>query len=417
LPTSLRKSLKSDTYKVVRDSSLDFIGEAYATIYPNLHRYPATMIPQLGIALLDRLELSASSLMDPYCGSGSSFAAGVHAGFKDLHGYDLNPLAALISKVKFTKIPINKCRHALDELRSAIHSLKVDESDPSALPNITNSSYWFSQQAMWNLAAIQAVLAKVEDQAFRDLATLAFSETIRDVSYTRNNEFKLYRIPPEKLKDHNPDVKTVFLVHLERISTIYLERYLPSLSNVKVRVTGAAYKPDGRKHDVVLTSPPYGDSRTTVAYGQFSTLTNEWLGISTARKIDGLLMGGKRATELLSTGILASEISAIAEVDKKRALEVSAFYEDLGASISSVAEAIKEDGYSIYIVGNRRVKDVQLSTDQFIAEQFEIAGLSHVVTYERAISSKSMPAVNSPSNKSGVTRGTMTQEFIVICKK
>ena len=128
-------------------------------------------------------------------------------------------------------------------------------------------------------------------------------------------------------------------------------------------------------------------------------------------------MGGKRATELLSNGFLASEISAISSVDEKRALEVSAFYEDLGASIFTVAEGIKEGGYSIYIVGNRRVKDVQLSTDQFIAEQFEIAGLSHVVTYERVISSKSMPAVNSPSNKSGVTRGTMTQEFIVICKK
>lgn len=409
--------MKSDRYEVVRDSSLDFIGQAYATIYPNLHRYPATMIPQLGIALLERFKLKGSSLLDPYCGSGSSFAAGIHTGFNNLYGCDLNPLAALISKVKFTRIPASECRRVLDALQTTIRNMKVRKSDLRNIPDITNVTYWFSQDAIWNLATIQGVLETIENQAIHDLATLAFSETIRDVSYTRNNEFKLYRIPPEKLNDHNPDVKAVFLSHLQRISIIYLEKYLPSLRNVKITVSVAAFKPDGRKHDVVLTSPPYGDSRTTVAYGQFSTLTNEWLGITEARKIDGRLMGGKRATQLHSTSVLTPQIAQIAVVDEKRALEVSAFYDDLGSSIEAVAQSIKDDGYSIYIVGNRRVKDVQLSTDQFIAQQFESAGLAHVVTYERVISSKSMPAVNSPSNKSGVTRGTMTQEFIVICKK
>ena len=39
---------------------------------------------------------------------------------------------------------------------------------------------------------------------------------------------------------------------------------------------------------------PYGDSRTTVAYGQFSTLSNEWIGFPNSRKIDSQLMGGKK---------------------------------------------------------------------------------------------------------------------------
>ena len=45
--------------------------------------------------------------------------------------------------------------------------------------------------------------------------------------------------------------------------------------------------------DIILTSPPYGDSRTTVAYGQFSTFINEWLGFKEARKLDKQLLGGK----------------------------------------------------------------------------------------------------------------------------
>ena len=37
---------------------------------------------------------------------------------------------------------------------------------------------------------------------------------------------------------------------------------------------------------LVITSPPYGDSQTTVAYGQFSRLSSEWIGFPNARKID-----------------------------------------------------------------------------------------------------------------------------------
>lgn len=46
-----------------------------------------------------------------------------------------------------------------------------------------------------------------------------------------------------------------------------------------------------RSFDLVLTSPPYGDSRTTVAYGQFSRLSLRWLGID--EYVDRTSLGGK----------------------------------------------------------------------------------------------------------------------------
>lgn len=66
---------------------------------------------------------------------------------------------------------------------------------------------------------------------------------------------------------------------------------------------------------------------------------------------------------------------------------------------------------------NRCVKGIILPTDQFIAEQFELNGLKHLVTYERLIGNKSMPLKNSPSNITGKRMGTMTKEYIVICRK
>jgi hypothetical protein len=58
-----------------------------------------------------------------------------------------------------------------------------------------------------------------------------------------------------------------------------------------------------------------------------------------------------------------------------------------------------------------------LPTDQFIAEKFEENGFKHLFTYERLLGNKAMPLQNSPSNKVGERKGTMTKEYIVICEK
>jgi len=222
----------------------------------------------------------------------------------------------------------------------------------------------------------------------------------------------------EDLLHFNPDVISVYLKKLEDAIVLYTYFYFPKINEkVNVNVQYSTFKPQDEYYDVVLTSPPYGDSRTTVAYGQFSTLSNEWLGIDYARKIDGMLMGGVKSKQNIKNGFIADFISEIDKVDNKRALEISAFYKDLDNSIQRVAKSIRKGGKSVYVVGNRTVKNVLLPTDQFIAEKFEQNGLKHLFTYERALSSKSMPSRNSPTNEAGKTVNTMLWEYIVVCEK
>ena len=105
--------------------------------------------------------------------------------------------------------------------------------------------------------------------------------------------------------------------------------------------------------DIVVTSPPYGDSRTTVAYGQYSRLANEWLGFKDANKIDRILMGGekKKHIPVFKSGILNDVIDTIQKEDKERALDVISFYEDYEKSIKNVSDTIKKGGFACYVVG------------------------------------------------------------------
>jgi DNA modification methylase len=216
----------------------------------------------------------------------------------------------------------------------------------------------------------------------------------------------------------NPDVLGVYLKKLQDVIEIYITAYFPKLTpKTKVTINYSQFNDAEDSFDLVLTSPPYGDSRTTVAYGQFSTLANEWIGIDYARKVDKMLMGGSQTKSLYNQGLITDYIQAIAVNNEKRALEVSAFYVDLEKSIDQVAKSVKKGGKIIYVVGNRTVKNIQLPTDQFIAEKFEQNGFRHLITYERLLSNKAMPSKNSPTNESGNTVNTMLYEYIVISEK
>lgn len=406
-------------YQITRNSKYDFIGQSYASVYPNLHKYPATMLPQIGIEILKELNIEKGKLLDPYCGSGSSFVAGLDCGITEMYGFDINPLAVLISRTKFTKIDLPKVKLYRQRLRNAIYECVKKEDDLKNIktPNFYNVRFWFSEAVLKNLSVIKYFLDKIKNKNIKRIFLTPFSETIRECSYTRNHEFKLYKMKPEDILNFNPDVFVTYFDKLNKTIKVYEENYLPHLVSAEITIGYRVFNRREKYYDLVLTSPPYGDSKTTVAYGQFSMFSNEWLGIDYARKIDCMLMGGRSTKNLYKKGIIADYISRISKLSYTRALQISSFYQDLENSIHEVADSVKKGGKIIYVVGNRRVKNIQLPTDQFIAEKFEEKNFKHLFTYERMLGNKAMPLKNSPTNKKNQRVSTMTQEYIVVCAK
>ena len=87
-------------YDSYYNKKYDFKEITYSKSFPNLHKYPAAMLPQIGIEILKELNIKNGKLLDPYCGSGSSFISALESNIFDFEGYDYNPLAILICKVK-----------------------------------------------------------------------------------------------------------------------------------------------------------------------------------------------------------------------------------------------------------------------------------------------------------------------------
>ena len=159
------------------------------------HSYPAMMIPQVARRIIEIYGKNATLLFDPYCGTGTSL---VEANLKGINaiGTDLNPLARLIAQAKTTKIDGKALDKYLYDFTNYLFSKSFKEEDYSTitLPCITNIDIWFSKSVQYKLAIIfNYIIQKIDNVFIQTFFKVAFSETIRETSNTKNGEFKLVR--------------------------------------------------------------------------------------------------------------------------------------------------------------------------------------------------------------------------------
>lgn len=398
-------------FKRIRNENLDFKNTPASTGVYGIHPYPA----MFHFLLVRKLILDFSNenglIMDPFMGSGVTAVESI-VNRRNFIGYDINPLAVMITRVRATPIPQKKLLENLDEIESIYNKSQTEFVD------FHNIHYWFDEDIIGQLSKLRRAIFSIKDEKIKDFYKVVFSETVRRVSKTRYNEFKLLR---KKNEEININVQKTFreisLKNIGLLSSFY-KKY-PIIESRMILEAKNILEDDKMEDgcvDLVVTSPPYGDSKTTVAYGQFSRLSLRWLGFD--ENVDKMSLGNskKEISYDLPSKTFYSVLEKIANKDEKRVKEVFSFYKDLYASIKVIASKIKKEGFVCFVVGNRKVKGEELPTDKISVDFFESMGFFHQETMVRAISNKRMPIKNAPSNIKGEKDYTMRHEYIVILK-
>lgn len=458
----------------------DFKNEDTKELTHGIHTYPAVMVYPISRNILKIMMKyqKLHVLMDPFMGSGTCLVEGILAGMDTVYGTDLNPLARLISKVKTKHLHYADVRNSVNLLKEKINEEYINYSlligniyqfikeknidiaekqtvkegwganAPEILkeyinrynmglniPEFNNIGFWFVPNAIIELQIIKNCILEIRDENIRDFIWVAFSEVTRVVSNRRNGEFKMYRMEPAKVRGFKPDVKKEFFETLEgnveRMHKFY-DICDAKTKETKVHIlnndTRMLQDVPNNCVDIVVTSPPYGDSRTTVAYGEFSRVSLQWADLDELTDkqimdIDKSLVGGTKFRNgfeyHLHSNSLKESLDKILkdEKNKERAGDVFSFYKDLQDCIRSITNKCKINSYQFWVVGNRTVKSEKLITSEIIIEMGQSYGLEHVCTIGRNISNKVMPSLNSPTNEAGKKAATMTNEHIVVLRK
>lgn len=383
-----------------------------------IHSYPARMIPQVAKKLIEKYSKPGDVILDPFCGSGGVLAE-AKVSERYAIGLDINPLACFLAKVKTTPIDPRKLEHTLNEL---VRKLYNRENEEIELPRFFNIEYWFKEETIRELSIIKREIKEINEKDIRDFFLASFSKTVREVSLIKHNEYKLYRISKEKIGNYNPNTFKIFIEN--SISNIKrMEEFFKKSGSFPSLVLLANTKKiplDNGSINLIVTSPPYGDSKTTVAYGQFSRYSSLWLGFdeSLVRNVDNDGLGGKeRNIKGFNSPTLEKTVNEVSKKNIKRAKILKSFFMDLGLCISEMERVLSKNGQACIVIGNRTVSRVKIPTDLIIAEIGKEEGLEHSNTFYRRIPTKCIPWDNAPENISGNKGETIARESIIILKK
>ncbi|MBF0556903.1 MAG: hypothetical protein HQK96_20505 [Nitrospirae bacterium] len=398
--------------KVVnRDESLDFGGIRAGEGVNSIHAYPAMFHSRLVRQLIGSYSAESDYVLDPFMGSGVSAVESGVMGRKFV-GFDINPLAVLIAKVRTTPIKKDILFNTLENINRQYYDVMPN---PPVFPNI---NFWFTPERIMSISKIITLIDSIDDEDVQRFYKVTLSETIRAVSQTKPNEFKLVRrkkpcqLDTIKLFTINSFKNIKFLDDYYKLNKITHD---PDIQLVNTLTDDIPL--EDNSISLLITSPPYGDSQTTVAYGQFSRLSLQWLNLP--YDSDKKSLGCKRITinSGVSSPTLYMILSLVSKQDLNRSMHVFSFYYDIFQCMKRIISKIKIGGYIVFVVGNRTVKGTQLPTDIICVEMLGSLGCSHMETRVRLIGNKRMPSKNSPTNITGEKAPTMKYEYVVVCKR
>ncbi|MGG0753392.1 DNA methyltransferase [Brevibacillus laterosporus] len=300
--------------------NLDYSGENnYASFLPaksNIHSYPAKAVPEMVSDLLKNVneQYKIKSVLDPFVGSGTTALETKYLGL-DFYGSDLNPLAILISRTKV--LTLSNANYIIKTIKSFLDVLKerYNSTEEINIVTFSNIEYWFKETNIREFSYLKENIKcflegknRINRESYALILCTAFSSTIRMCSLSRNSEFKLYRMSPSDINRFNVNAIDLFVDNvnnlfemLKKTSDIYKDKV-----NIQIELDNAKKLEflKEKKVDFILTSPPYGDSRSTVAYGQFSRLSLQWMSDLICKYLnikvytdncDEYLLGGKKS--------------------------------------------------------------------------------------------------------------------------
>ncbi|MFZ1413748.1 MAG: hypothetical protein WAS73_04100 [Defluviicoccus sp.] len=387
---------------------------------------------ELALDLVRRYVPEGAKVLDPFCGTGRLLAAAESAAVRV--GVDVNPLAWLLTTAKLSSSAPGALGSIADDLRLAKRKALFGVDMMTSGRQVE----WFAPEVRLELGRIVAWInaLKVPDSE-RRLVAAALSATVRDVSFARQSGWKLHRRTSEER---------------ERFSACPWERLERRLRYCEAELLRAGIAP-GRSHvalgpvvalrsqdhpvrahglyDVVLTSPPYGDSRTTVQYGAASALCLSVVAqidglqhlAATGGEIDARCLGGAAAGEGRQEAIDLHRYWAGAR-DGRRARAVARFLSQYSVAWDAIADCMKPGGTAVLVVGRRSTGGRRVRLDEFTVDHLQTRGFELVHRTSRGLRQKRSPRhVNrfgrsaSPEMRERGAVVTMGSEIILVLRK
>ncbi len=406
-------------------------------------QYPAMMVPVVQKKIIEILVANKNSILnvlDPFMGSGTSLVACMENGL-NCFGQDINPLALLVAKTRTGPFYFNAINRKKSDFFDAIDA----DTSNRIEANFKGLKKWFKDDVARELSKIVRAIRNEDTLAIRRFYWVILAETVRLSSNDRTSTFKLHARHKDDIAKRDISPIELFKKHFENclddindhsqllLTSNKLSKgsYIGDITLNLIDSKRKIYTP-GRENyfDLLVTSPPYGDNKTTVTYGQHSYLPLQWIDLedihkqasidylSTTSEIDSRGLGGKlknisedNLEELFNiSNAFRTLYNRLKKKDPEKLKKVVNFFYDINVSIGNIHKSMKMDSYQVWTIGNRTVSGLEIKNDEIITDFIESQGAILIKEISREILNKRMAKRNSSSS-------LMTFEDILIFRK
>jgi len=241
-----------------------------------LHPYLGKFIPQLVEIFLRKYFKHGQTVLDPFCGSGTTLVQANELGINSI-GFDISEFNVLLTKAKTAKYDLGiakkEIHDILEKLRSSIQkdNIQLNLLKPETYSieiTVTNNEYlnrWFDQKARNELLTYKYLIDK-ESYKYKILMKVILSRSARSARLTTHFDLDFPKKPQTEpyycykhsriCKPTNEAFKFLRRYSLDTIRR--LEEYSYLQTDAKVEVNHADCRvTDFPLVDGVITSPPY----------------------------------------------------------------------------------------------------------------------------------------------------------------
>lgn len=394
--------LLPDFTALLPDDSWSFKTEnraATTALTHSYHRYPAKFIPQIVDKLILEYTQPGDTIVDPFGGCGTTLVEAKLLGRKSI-GFDINPIAKLITQVKLT--PINPAK--LEQSKQ--HFLtSYSKNNAVVSEHQKRIYYWFDQATISELDRIYESIKSIHDAKIRRFYLCAFSHNLKNCS-----RWLMKSIKPTIDKNKTiPNPLTNFMIHLNSMIRKNKEFYKTLDVSKNLSIPAVVYQTDSIKKwpllnasvDLIVTSPPYV---TSYEYADLHQLSLLWFGddpnhfkrwhnrfskefVEFRRNFIGT-NSKPRKTGQFESNIASTIVGQLLLKDKPLAEDVANYFLDMQKVFKRMYAALKPGGIASVIIGNTTLKDVNITNAEVAAEQMIASGFVRVDFIKREVTSK-----------------------------
>lgn len=341
-------------------------------------RYPCRSIAYVPRMILQEFSKGQNfRVLDPFMGSGTTaIEASRYA--TSVHGLEIDPYARLIADVSTTKYSRKELAD-LEKLASkAISIAGAIKPDKSLYPKLNNIEYWFDEKNFYQLLKLKtAIYSLATNERYRNFLLTAFGDIIRASSLAERQSLKPYISKKFKKTPKNA------LEEFAKIAPRYLLAVSENQRNISDGITwegeDATKFSTSTAMDVAITSPPYINA---MDYTRCIKLESAWIGTLNDGSLKEIRSGqvGESARRKVSKfdssiqQVCGASLEPILDVDPIRFHTAMSYFWDMKLNLISVRDSLSAGGRYFVIVGNSRIRGVDVDTHALLANLAEEVG-------------------------------------------